>query len=467
MMPGRIGYPRTMTSSRSGLLLVSAALLAACGGRSQLRDSSAGSAGSGGTEPTTSVSSGGGFGGFGGSGGSGGTGDVGGSGGMLSGCVVEGQPIGLAGTDGYGTSNPIFVSPVQIDNTTLVAAWKATAGPPNSPTEIRHSSFQAWGAWPANGTIGPSYLASYDGGQPFYAAPSYTDFSVAFGNPPPGPGLTYLAHVTPGSGDLGTLEFIGGGPAQACFLERGSDPSLDLLGFSDSTAANYAFNTILRDEKAMGSVFTPNLGCALDPIVAAAAPFGAEFLVAFASGSSFNDPGCASSAGITTAQRLLVVRVSKDGAVELAQEIKSAAKGATITAVKVVPRPDGAWLAWTDTQSQAVHAVRLDPTGQMTAGPFDAPFFGDAGSISATALGDRLAMAWSVTAGDAPAQVRISVLSTAGNLDADVAINLDSPATGRTAILGSPSSSALLVSWAEEVSPGPQLRLARLACSLP
>src|SRR4051812_11889800 len=104
-----------MTSrARSALFLVSSALLAACGSRTQLREGSAAS-GSGGSGPTTSsisVSSGGGF------GGAGGHGDVGGSGGMLGACVIDGPPIGLAGTDGYAITNPVFVSPVQVDSTT-------------------------------------------------------------------------------------------------------------------------------------------------------------------------------------------------------------------------------------------------------------------------------------------------------------------------------------------------------------
>ena len=453
-----------MTSyPRSALFLVSAALLAACGGRSQLRDSS-GAGGAGPSTSTTSVSSGG---GFGGSGGSGGFEDVGGSGGMLGGCVVDGPPIGLAGTEGYFTSNPVFVVPVQVDSTTLVAAWKAAEGPMNPPTELRHTSFQAWGPWPANGTLGPSYLASYDGDQGFYAAPSFTDFNVVFANPPPANGLTYVSHLTPGSGALGMATAVGSGEERPCFVERSTDPHVHLLGFSNVAAGVWNFDISRMNDPVAGSMVTTNLGCSINPIVAGAAPSGADFLVAFASGSPFKDPGCAAGTISTPALWLFVARVTDQGKVELAQQVELELGAGTITSVKMVSRLDGAWLAWTDTVNSDIHVLRLDPSGKSAGSPVLIPFSGDVESISATTFGDRLALAWSVMAADAPSQIRINLVSAAGNVDVDLSINLGPQATGRTAILGSPANTSLLLAWSEEVSPGPQLRLARLACSLP
>ncbi|MEP7119965.1 MAG: hypothetical protein ABJE95_03600 [Byssovorax sp.] len=456
-----------MTSPpRTGLFFLTAALLTACGGRSQLRDSgSVGVGGSGGAGPSTttvSVSSAGGF------GGAGGFVDVGGSGGMLAGCVVDGAPIGLAGTQGYVTSDPVFVTPIQVDSTTLVAAWQANEGPSTPPIELRHTSFQPWGPWPADATLGPSYLATYDGGQGFYAAPSQTDFSLVFASPSPGTGLIYLSHLTPGKGFAGVAEALIGGPAQPLFLERGTDPQVHLLGSFTSSAGVHVFNTLHRNDTGPGEFFAFGLGCALDPIAAGAAPFGEDFFVAFASGSGFDDPGCATGAGITTANRLQLARVTKDGNVTWLQEIKGNGGGETITTVKVVPRLDGAWVAWTGSfKGPMLHVVRLDSLGQPTGAQFGVPFFGDVSSLSATSLGDRLALAWSGSAADAPSQIRINLLSTFGNLDADLSINLGPSAMGRTALLGSPSNKGLLVAWSEEALLGPQIRMARLACSLP
>jgi hypothetical protein len=454
-----------MTSrARSALFLVASALLAACGSRTQLRESGAAASGSGGSGPTTSsasASSGGGF------GGAGGHGDVGGSGGMLGACVIDGPPIGLAGTDGYAVTNPVFVSPVQVDSTTVVAGWKAAQGPMDSPTELRHTSFQAWGPWPADATLGPSYLAEYEGGQAFYAAPSFTDFNIFFGLPSTGSSLVYVTHLIPGSGANGDLQGIAAGSIAPVFLERGTDPNLHLMGMSTSEPAPHLFEIALENDKGDIPMFVGDLGCALDPIVAGAAPFGEDFLVAFSSGTSFADDACNSGGAITTAQRLLIARVAKDGKTQLAQEIKNAGNGGTITAVKVVPRLDGAWVAWTATQSSDIQIMRIDPSGKLAGGPFLVPFFGDATSISATSLGDRLALARAVKAFDAPSLIWINVISSGGNVDAELSINLGPPPTGRTAILGSPSNKELLLGWSEEGPLGPALRLARVACSLP
>lgn len=447
---------------RSPLFLCAAALLAACGARSQLRDSSAASAGAGPSSSTVSVSSGGGF------GGTGGFGDVGGSGGMLAGCVVDGPPIGLAGTEGYSTSQPELVTPLEVESTTLLAAWKAEKGPMTGTTELRHTSFQAWGAWPADGTLGPSYLADYDGAPSFTAAPSLTDLDIAFATPPPGAGLTYLSHVVPGSGALGFNEALGSGDEHPLFLERGADPHVHLLGFASAVGGFQTFNIARKSDGDAGAVIAAGLGCGFDPLVAGAAPVGEDFLVAFSSGSPFLDAAC--SGGPPTknaADRLFIARVDKLAKVEVVDEITGTTGGDTILSVSVVPRLDGAWVVWTDTFDNSLRVVRLGSSGKAVAGPFQVPFVGDPVTISATNLGDRLALAWSVTAADATWQVQIAVVSTAGNVDAARSINIDRPARVRTAILGSPSSTSLLVAWAQGENPGPWIRMARLACSLP
>jgi hypothetical protein len=448
---------------RSALVLGLTALVAACG-RTPLRESSATASGTGGSGPTTSsasASSGG------GSGGEGGHGDVGGSGGMLNGCIVDGPPIGLAGTDGYATTNPAFVVPVQVDGTTLVTAWTAVPGPNSTPIELRHSSFPLWDGWPSDGTIGPSFLAEYDGAQEFYAAPSFTDFSLVFANPTAGIGLEYIEHLTPGSGVLGLKDPIVSGPAVPRFLERSTDPHVHLLGFERSQPALHVFNLIQRTDPFGAEVVALDLGCALAPIVAAAAPLGEGFLVAFSSGSDFHDADCATGVGVTTAQRLFVLRVDKNGKAELAQELKVPSAGAIVTSLKVVPRLDGAWLVWTDTGNEGLQTVRLDPAGNVAGGPFVVPFSGDQGSISATALGDRLAVAWTFSPTDVSPSVQMRLIDPSGAVAVEQDILVDGIAPGRTALLGSPSGKALIVAWTGHGAVAPQVQLGRFACSLP
>ena len=222
----------------------------------------------------------------------------------------------------------------------------------------------------------------------------------------------------------------------------------------------------VSDKPGIGGIST-TLACALDPIVAGAARSGADFLVAFSSGSLFVDPACGSGAGITSAFNLQIARVDENGNITAASVIGGGDEHGPITSVKMVPRSDGAWIAWTHQLGPQLHIARLDPKGQIATGPVEIPFFGDAASLSATSRGDRLALASARSAADASPRIRIEIISSAGSVETDVSIPLGPPPIGRTALLASPSGQDLLVSWTQEDPSGPQLRLARLACSLP
>lgn len=438
---------------RSALLLASAALLAACGGRSQLRDTSASSASSaGGDGPTTSsvsASSGGGF---------------GGNGGAESDCYLDGAPIGIAGTEGYLTSNPILLRPGQSDLTTLIAGWTANEGPTTPPTELRHTSFQPWDTWPADATIGPSYLGDYDGGVTFVAATAPDGFAAAFADSPPSPGLSFVGPFVPGEGTLPGTSIYVADAAEPLFVVPSDDYALYLLGFSNSKASHHVFNISHLSDALSDNPLSPGLGCALDPIVAGAAAIDEGFLVAFSSGSQLNDPACLSDAPIAGAKRLIVVHVDKSANVTPTTTIEGTESDGPISAVKMVSRADGAWLAWAHQLGPRLRVARLDIAGKIVKGPYEIPFFGDAASLSASNLAQRLALAWSSSAADASPQVRINVITSLGTAIADVTIPLGPPSVGRTAILDSPSSDGLLVSWVQQGATGSQLQLARLAC---
>jgi hypothetical protein len=460
------------------LALASAALLAACGGRSQLRDSGAASAGNGGS---------GGSGGNGGNGGSGpapssvsvsvssggGMGGAGGAGGAPGLCVVDGPPIGLAGTEGYNLSNPVLIAPEKVGLATLVAGWTAAKGP-ITPTELRHTSFDAWGAWPVNDAIGPSFLADYDGGGRFSAAPASGGFSLFFTSttPPPGasPQLAFMSPLSPGSGMIPKSFHVSSDLAEPLFVTQSAKPDIHLMGFADSASAPHDLNLFQLTDPFSNQKLAKSVVCALDPIVAAAAPVDGGFLVASSSGSDFDDPACVGGGGpITAATRLSFFRVADGGLITpLNSTIDSDPGAGSIAAVKVVPSDDGAWVAWTHKlgNGSPILVVRINSTGTMLEGPFEVPFFGEPASLSAARLGNRLALAWTSGAVNAPPLVRVSVLGGSGVV-ADVTITLGPAATGRTALLGSPSGDALLVSWVEEVFSTRQLHTARISCSLP
>lgn len=460
----------TLRSSAT-LALASAALLVACGGRSQLSDSSSVGAGSGS----------GGAGGNGGNGGSGpspssvsvsstatGLGGSGGAGGATSLCMVDGAPIGLAGTQGYNLTSPALIAPEKVELATVVAGWTADKGSPMIPTELRHTSFEAWGLWPADGTIGPSYLADYEGGERFAAAPAIGGFSVLFAGKSPTPHLTYLSPLTPESGKIPGAFQLGVALAKPLFVTQGAKPNLHLMGFSGSVSLPNDFNLLHLTDPMSSPIVTFGLGCALNPIVASAAPAPGGFVVAFSSGTDFNDPACLSGGAMSTATRLLVARVDDAGPVTPAVSIENGPGAGSIDAVKVVPSADGAWIAWAhqNGSGRPIQVVHLRYTDNALTGPIDIPFSSDPATISAARLGDRLALAWTSSAPDGSSLVHVSVLDTSGVVaEADIA--LAKQATGRTALLGSPSGSALLVSWIEEIFSSRELRLARLGCSLP
>jgi hypothetical protein len=459
--------------SSATLALASAALLVACGGRSQLSDSGAAAAGSGGE-------GGGGNGGNGGNGpspssvsvsvsstgtGIGGSGGAGGSTGL---CVVDGQPIGLAGTEGYNLSNPVLIAPEKKELATLIAGWTADKGSPLTPTELRHASFEAWGPWPADGTIGPSYLADYDGGERFAAAPAIGGFSLFFAGKSPSPHLTYLSPLTPGSGKIPGSFQLGAALAEPLFVTQSAKADIHLMGFAGSVVVPHDFNLIQQTDSSSSPIVTFGLGCASVPITAAGAPAFGGSLIAFSSGAAFFDPGCQSGGIMHAATHVLVARVDDKATFIPLAEIGNSPGEGSIAAVKVVPSGDHVWIVWAHESgsSAPLRLARMDATGAITSGILEVPLSIDPATISAARLGDRLALAWTSSAPDGLAIIHVSVLDGSGVVT-ETAISRDKIATGRTALLGSPSGDSLLVSWSEGVFSSRRVLVARLACSLP
>ena len=456
--------------SSATLALASAALLVACGGRSQLSDSGAAAAGSGGEGGS----------GNGGNGGNGpspssvsvsstgtGIGGSGGAGGSTGLCVVDGQPIGLAGTEGYNLTNPVLIAPEKKELVTLVAGWNADKVSPMTPTELRHTSFDAWGSWPGDGTIGPSFLADYEGGERFAAAPAIGGFSLFFLGKSPSPHLTYLSPLTPDSGKIPGSFQLGAAMADPLFVTQSAKADTHLMGFAGSVVVPHDFNLIHVPDASSSPIVTFGLGCASEAIVAAGAPALGGLLVAFSSGTDFDDPSCHNGGVMKPATRVQLALVSNDGPSKPIATIENVPEEGSIAAIHVVPSGEGAWVSWAhkNAGAQRIQAVRIDPTG-MLIGPFEIPFSGDPAMISAARLGERLALAWMSSAPDGLAILNVSVIDSSGVI-ADTVIPRDQLATGRTALLGSPSGGALLVSWVEGVFSERAVLVARLACSLP
>ncbi len=454
-----------MTWYRGALVLIgSASLLAACGGRSQLRDAGASSAGGdGGTTASSattsssnsaaSASSGGGIGGGGGA--------------APDGCVIDGPPIGIAGTEGYAVQNPALLAPGKSDLTTLVAGWTTTEGPKTPPSELRHTSFHAWGVWPADGTIGPSYLASYDGGQSFVAAPAASGFSVLLALPSSSE-IDFMTPFTPGSGAAAGMVSALPVAATPIFLAQGVDPDIHLLGFSGSNQGTHDLRVVRLSDTMGGEKTFPALGCAVDPIVAAAVAVDDGFLVAFSGASKILDPDCATGTGIGSARRLFIAHVDANASIVPAVNIPGTKAEGPIEVVKIVGVPGGAIVVWKHQFGAGLERRRVDLKGNVIGTSAAMPFFGDAATLSATAFGNYLAIAWSSAPTDAPPQVHVYVTGDGdpGPLDPSVDFHVGPPIAGRTAILASPSGTGLLVAWSSAAPGGSEIQLARLGCSL-
>jgi hypothetical protein len=395
------------------------------------------------------------------------TGGMGGAGGVLQvECVVDGAPIQLADAGDYSLRDPVLVSGGDGSTATLVAGWQHVEGGP-PVYELRHTTFAAWDTWPADKAIGPSFLADYDGGELFTAAPSPGGLGFFFRKPSGSPsapfGLYYMSPVVPGSGAIPTLVEQAQGGSAPHFVVQGEQPTQHLFGFEGKPSFVPSLDLILFDEATSAKTLLTNVGCASGPISAGAAPSAGGYIVAFTGSSTFEDPACGPASHPVD---LAVLRVSKDGVTTPGTTIKGA-ESDPIYSVRVVPRSDGAWIAWIKqgASGDRLEVARVDAQGTLVLGPVDRPFDGDIFSLAADSVGDRLALAWSSPV----RRIEVRVLDDAAGVVASAPVDLAMVPFGRMALLASPSKKALLLAWIAHGDPlalNP-VQVARLSCALP
>ncbi len=449
-----------------GVVLVLAA--AACGGRTPLRTLGSSSTSSG--DPTTSSSGvgGGGAGGTGagglGGGGAGGSGGAGGAGGAPGDCVVELPVAELAGTGFYAQYRPTLVrSSADGETATLAAAWQIPEGPGEiPPAEIRHTSFQPWSSWPADGLLGPSFLADLDAGESFATAPAPGGFALAFANtlaPPPEPSLYFMPGLVPGSGAIPPSTLVLSTFARVHFAALGA--GAHLVGVSVGGPAPDV--TEVARIEGNGSVTLLNaLGCSGDAGIASGAPVGDHFVVAFSAAHGVAAPGCPIP-NPGPAEHVLVARVG--AGVQIVSELDPGP--GSIAALHAVPAVDGAWIVWSrfSGSSHPVTIARVDGEGQLLFGPIQTSIPTDPQWLGAAALGDRLALGWFSHEENLGSRVEIAVLDAAGQLVGEGSLSLGAFAQGPVSLLGSPSGGSLLASWAQTSPESFHAKVARFDCS--
>ncbi len=337
-----------------------------------------------------------------------------------------------------------------------------------TPTELRHTSFDAWGPWPADGTIGPSYLADYDGGERFAAAPAIDGFSLFFAGKSPSPHLTYLSPLTPGSGKIPGSFQLGAAQADPLFVTQSAKADIHLMGFAGSVVVPHDFNLIQQADSSSSPIVTFGLGCASVSIAAAGAPAFGGSLIAFSSGAGFMDPTCQSGGIMHAATHLLVAQVDDKATFLPLARSRTSQERARSPRSRCCPAGTMSGSSGLTRSAAALRfrIARMDATGAITSGILEVPLSIDPSMISAARLGDRLALAWMSSAPDGLAILHVSVFDGSGVV-AEADIPRGELATGRTALLGSPSGDALLVSWVEGVFSSREVLVARLACSLP
>lgn len=461
-------------------LRLASALLAACGSRSSLPLGTidpAGAGGAGGSGPasasaTASSASAASSASSASTTASTGAGGSGGAGGADACELAAASPVlGLAAGDNLSQRKPVL-TPSSDDGklVTVVASWSVVEGPA-FPEELRHTTFQPWTVWPADGTIEPSYLADFEGGISFAAAPApQSHFGLLFLRPD---GLFVTLGMVAHTGAIAPALAIAEDADAALFLSRGQ--AKHLLGYRDTTPLGYARVAIGFAQETPGGTIAYEgpfgVGCATSGPAADAAAIGDGWLLAIANGVPLASTACdAAPKEIGPAARIQVGQVTPDGALAPALDMEG---NVPVAQLEIVPRSDGAWLVWTRATgggASPIQAARLDGAGQIVVGPFDVSDSGDVpltGWLAADRLGDRLVVASVNDPAGNPAEIVVRVIDSSGETVGRGVLGPGPLMPGALDVLGSADGeSGVVVAWAE---PGPpdRVRLARLACPTP
>jgi len=414
--------------------------------------------GSGGTPADTGGPGGsggaGGSGGIAGTGGSGagGTAGIGGSGGTTQtacSALVERETRTIATMPEYQMSFPKFV---QTTGGPVTLAYRMDPlGVDGSWTKLAHVSFDAWGSWDGQQSLGQGWLGCAFAGESFALGPDRDGgfaFLVSTDDPAsPEPGL-YLGRGHP-AGFNSDTELHSAQPAQPLAVSH--DGVSLLLAYARDYGGEFRLS--LSGQAGMASVVFPTLGCASMPLQADAIPFDGGFLLAV---STSKDPGYCDFAELPVGppDRIQILRVwtTGDTGFEVVVEIPS---DGYVERMRLVPRGnEGAWLAWqtvTEVNPSAIRAVRLNAKGELYSKWNDLPTDGYFMLPEAvTNLGERLATAVIDAYDPSIPQILVQLHD---DEDGPVALShvVSPPAdqwpVGPIALLGSPQANSLLLAW--------------------
>ncbi len=392
---------------------------------------------------------------------------------------VAGPAAFLEGGMGMNERHPLWVySSEDGQQVTLLVSREQAEGPDGDlpPPSIVHTTLKPWAAFPSGAVLGPTHVADPEGGRTFAVARAAEDrFGLLFVNSvSPGFGLRFSSAFVPFQDASPASVPVSSVADDAMFAVRG--PGGHLIGMQDSFASgasSYRVDMAFVGED--GSFMGPlGLGCAKGWMHADAVRAGGSYLVALSSAGVPGEVDCEDPASGWPDDVQIVVT---DGA-GLTVTDSLGAPG-TATDVKMAARSDGAWVVIGTPPGQVVSGMflgaRVDAAGKVVSmfpvgGGDPSLEIPQNGTLTATRLGDQLAVAWVDFAGDKGPFLRVKVFDVnglpAGHAEIFPGVSfVDAPT-----LLGSPSGDSLVLAWSQWPDPGmndgDRLRAVRIDCVL-
>jgi hypothetical protein len=389
--------------------------------------------------------------------------------------VQSGEPIQSASADPVYSEFRVRLVPTTPETAAVAIGLEAVELPGPLAWPISHTSFFPWGEWPAN--IGEQFTAAHDGGLSFQASPGENKgFALLLSEPEPfnlPVANVYFAPSVPPSTTTAPLPtgtyLTGAGQTRPLSLTRGA---ATYLGLHEAIAEPLRYLTahITTGTSGVDAAYT-GLACGNKPLTADAVPSADGYLAALSShrplGTCFDD-----NVPIGVPNKIHLARVSTAGGITAGASVEGMDD---MLKVALVPRSDGAWLVWQESGASAevpppIMAAPVNHLGEFTAPPLPVTGAGFTyGLFEATALGDKLAVAWVDVLDPGPPTMIIQVIDEAGGYAGATGVSSPSAWISGTgfSLLGSPSGDRLLAAWATFPAGGAdatRIEVTRLDC---
>jgi hypothetical protein len=406
------------------------------------------------------------------------TGGAGGSPLSCAGLALSGEPITCEPTPSEHGSRPSLVPATDDGSLVSVVFARTSVKSPNPTfTRIVSATLSPWGTFPKS--LGVDLQASILGGDPFAAAPAMAagqpGFSVLLYLPtdeiPSYMHLAPSAAVATSYDPYPTGKAWGAGElAWPIALARGASGHLAVyeLGIGPSAFMSLA----VVDATSLDVSVANEVACASAPFAADAVPTKGGFLVATAAGRAFGD--CPLDDGVPgVAKDLQILKVD-----EVTKEISLMALFEGVDAIAHIALAkraahSGAWVVWQETGASSfipppIRAVPLDESGSQAGPIVDITSDGQTtGPFEATALGERLSVAWIDSLDPSTPTIRLDLFDEVGMFVAGTSLSTGAAwlYDASLSLLASPDTTQLLVAWADGESPAPaNVRVARFSC---